>query len=349
VASKAPQKLTLHDVAARAGASASTVSAALNGTWRERRISADTAERIIAVAREAGYSVNLQARGLRKAQSGLVGLILPEHANRFFSDLSQAFSVEARRRGLCPVIVATERNPEEERQTVRQLTSYAIDSLFIAGASAPESLSALCRAHALPHVFLDQPCADAPSVVSDNYHGAADLTRILLANVPSGRRGGDDGITFLGGNAALHASSRRIAGFRETMRAAGFEPTGGQIVACGYDSDRAHDELAALHRRLGGRLPSGLLLNSITVFEGALRFIAGLPDEQVRACAFGCYDYDPLGALLRFPLPMVRQRHRALVSRAWQMLDDGNTGPHLDLVRPELCYATSAREVQAQP
>jgi LacI family fructose operon transcriptional repressor len=337
VSTRAPQKLTLHDVAARAGASASTVSAALNGTWRARRISAETAERIIALAREAGYSVNLQARGLRKARSGLVGLILPEHANRFFSDLSQAFSAEARKRGLCPVIVATERNPEEERQTVRQLAGYAVDSLFIAGASAPESLSALCREHALAHVFLDQPCADAPSVVSDNYHGAAELTRLLLDAVPPERHAGDGGITFFGGNATMHASSRRIAGFRETMRAAGAEPSGGQIIACGYDSDRAHDELAALHRRLGGRLPSGLLLNSITVFEGALRFIAGLPDAEVRDCAFACYDYDPLGGLLRFPLPMVRQRHRALVRHAWEMLDAGATGPRLDLVRPELC------------
>jgi LacI family transcriptional regulator, fructose operon transcriptional repressor len=330
------QKLTIHDVAARAGASASTVSAALNGTWRERRISTDTAERIIAIARDAGYSVNLQARGLRKAKSGLVGLILPEHANRFFADLAQAFSTEARQRGLCPVIVATERNPDEERQTVRQLIDYAVDSLLIAGASAPESLASLCRDHALPHVFLDQPCAGAPSVVSDNYQGAVDLTQVLIAQVPVDCRQGIGGITFLGGDATLNASSRRIAGFRDAMAAAGVTPDPGQIIAYSYDTDRAHDELAALHARLGGRLPAGLLLNSLTVFEGALRFLSRLPEDQIAACAFACYDYEPLGAHLRFPLPMVRQRHRSLVRRAYQILDDGTTGPHLEMVRPEL-------------
>jgi LacI family fructose operon transcriptional repressor len=333
---RSAQKLTIHDVAARAGASASTVSAALNGTWRERRISEDTAERIIQVAREVGYSVNLQARGLRKARSGLVGLILPEHANRFFADLAQAFSAEARQRGLCPVIAATERNPEEERQTVRQLTDYAVDSLMIAGASAPESLAELCRERALPHVFVDQPCAGAPSVVSDNYEGAADLTRVLLDRVARDRWAGPGGITFLGGDATLNASSRRIAGFRDAMRAAGADPDPAQIIVATYDSTWAHDQLAALHDRLGGRLPSGLIMNSLTVFEGALRFLARLPVRQLDACAFACYDYEPLGAHLRFPLPMVRQRHRSLIRRAYQLLDEGTTGPHLEMVRPEL-------------
>ena len=120
------------------------------------------------------------------------------------------------------------------------------------------------------------------------------------------------------------------------MAAAGAAPTPDQIIAQSYDTDRAHDALAALHHRLGGRLPAGLLLNSLTVFEGALRFLAKLPETQIAACAFACYDYEPLGAHLRFALPMVRQRHRSLVRRAYQLLDEGTTGPHLEMVRPEL-------------
>jgi LacI family transcriptional regulator, fructose operon transcriptional repressor len=336
---KITQKLTIHDVAARAGASASTVSAALNGTWRERRISADTAERIIALAREAGYSVNLQARGLRKARSGLVGLILPEHNNRFFSDLSQAFAAEARGRGLCPVIVATERNPQEERETVRQLIDYAIDQLFIAGAVRPEDLSQLCRENALPHVFIDQPCADAPSVVSDNREGAAALTRLITAQVSPDRRGD---IVFLGGNAALNATSRRIEGFRAAMAEAGVQVAPDQVVAQSYETERAYTALERLYDLRGGHLPAGLFINSLSVFEGALRFIAGLPEDQIRACAFGCYDYEPFGALLRFPLPMVRQRHRTLIRRAYQLLEEGATGPLLEVVMPELCLPGQA-------
>ena len=210
--------------------------------------------------------------------------------------------------------------------------------LFIVGASAPEQLSRLCRGRALPHVFIDQPCADAPSVVSDNYAGAAELTRLILRTVPQGRRLGPSGVVFLGGNAALPASSRRIAGFRDVMMQEAGGVQDDQIIACSYDPDRAHDELARLCDRLG-HLPAGLLINSITAFEGALRFLVRLSEAEVRTCTLGCYDYDPFGALLRFPLHMVRQRHRTLVRRAYQMLDDGATGPILETVHPELCPA----------
>ena len=111
-------KPTIYDIARLCEASPSTVSAVLNGSWKTRRISEATAERIRAAASENGYSANLQARGLRQARSGMVGMILPVHDNRFFADMSQSFEAQARARGLCPVVVSTLRDPEEERRTV---------------------------------------------------------------------------------------------------------------------------------------------------------------------------------------------------------------------------------------
>ncbi len=45
------------------------------------------------------------------------------------------------------------------------------------------------------------------------------------------------------------------------------------------------------------------------------------------------------GRLLRFPLTMVRQRHRTLMRRAYQLLDDGATGTILEMVQPEIVPA----------
>ena len=128
------QKRTIYDIAERVGASPSTVSAALNGSWKKRRIKKETAERIIQAARDFGYSANLQARGLRTSNSGLVALLIPDY-NRFFSNIAQTFSREVRARGQCPVIVSTDRDPEEEGTTVADLTAYSIDALFVAGAA----------------------------------------------------------------------------------------------------------------------------------------------------------------------------------------------------------------------
>lgn len=326
------QKKTIYDIATRVGASPSTVSAALNGTWKKRRISAATAEKIIEVARDYGYSANLQARALRTSRSGLVALLVPEY-NRFFSSIAQTFSREVRARGQCPVIISTARNPEEERATVADLMSWSIDAIFFVGSVAPDALSLQCQAAGVAHVFVDQPCALAPSVVTDSRNGAAILTREILASMGPVGTGPRDTVYFLGGDQSLPSTANRIEGFRDAMYAhvGRVEPT--QIMASTYDMDVATQTITALYHRLGG-LPRGLFINSDSVFEGALRFLATLPQEELAACAIGCFDYEPLGQLLRFPVHMMRQRHKMLVQRAFALLE-ANSPPVVEMVQPE--------------
>ena len=332
---KPSQKQTIYDIAQQVGISPSTVSAALNGSWKARRIKAETAERIIGLARQMGYSVNLQARGLRTARSGLVGLILPEHNNRFFSDLSQSFTVEARSRGQCPIIIATQRNPKEEESTVQDLMAYSIDALFVAGAADPLRISQICRGAQLPHVFIDQPCPDAPSVITDNEAGARRLTEAIIATMREAAPPGRDRPYFIGGDARLHASSRRIAGFQAAVNAHFGRCDPSQVIACGYDPEPALAELSALYDRLGG-LPAGLFANSINVFEAMLRFLGELPEAELGGTSFGCFDYEPYGELLRFPVHMIRQRHRQLARRAYELLEQQASGNVLVTVEPEL-------------
>lgn len=333
------QKKTIYDIAQRAGASASTVSAALNGTWKKRRIAESTAQRIIEIARDHGYSANLQARALRTSRSGLVALLLPEY-NRFFSQIAQTFSQEVRSRNQCPVIIATERDPEEERSTVADLTAWAIDAIFFVGTVAPEDLSRQCEAAQIPHVFVDQPCSLAPSVVTDNRTGAHILTREILASMATLGGVGDgarETIYFLGGNRRLPSTRNRIEGFSEALYSHVGRVDPSQIIAETYDIDAATQSIADLYQRLGG-LPRGLFINSDSVFEGALRFLATLPEHELRACAFGCFDYEPLGQLLRFPVHMMRQRHKMLVQRAFALLE-ADSAPVIEQVQPELYRA----------
>ena len=106
------KKTTIYDLAALAQTSAATVSAVLNGTWRKRRITEKTAQRIQRIAEDQKYSVNRQASGLRSSRSGLIGMIIPMHDNRFFSSMSQTFEQLARERHLVPMVVSTLRDPK---------------------------------------------------------------------------------------------------------------------------------------------------------------------------------------------------------------------------------------------
>lgn len=262
-------------------------------------------------------------------------MILPEHDNRFFSSLSQAFSTEARARGHFPIIISARRNAQEEQDSVTSLLSCAIDSLFIVGASNPDQLSPLCERENVPHVFVDQPGSLAPSVISDNRYGAKSLTRNLLARMSNDPDKSDTELYFLGGDAALFASAERIKGYKEALQENKIKVTSTQILACGYERERAAAELHALYQRLGS-LPSGLLINSIDCLEGALTVLSQLPEQEIERCAIGCYDYEPLGRLLRFPVTMIRQRANKLIEKAYDVIDSGQRAPERSLIKPEL-------------
>jgi LacI family fructose operon transcriptional repressor len=299
------------------------------------RIKQETVERIKAAAAELGYAPNLQAQGLRKSRSGLVGMLLPVHDNRFFSSLSQHFASEVRARGFCPVIISTRREPEEEIQSLESLLAYSIDALLIAGASAPEELSAICHQASLPHVFVDLPSSHSPSVVSDNTFGAEQLTTTILDHMPSTGDPLRDRIFFLGGNDQLDATSKRVDAFRRivTERLGAVSPE--QTITCGYVPAKAAQEIERLVQTLGG-LPAGLFINSVPVLEGALSYLVTLPSDTFDMTAIGCYDYDPFGAFLQFPLHMVMQNPRDLIARAFALLDAKATDPVLEMVKPEL-------------
>ncbi|RYG26207.1 LacI family transcriptional regulator [bacterium] len=75
-------RTTIRDVAEAAGVSAMAVSAVLNGTGRNVKVSREKAEHIRRVARELRYQPNNLARSLRSRKTGMIGVVF-QHFDRF--------------------------------------------------------------------------------------------------------------------------------------------------------------------------------------------------------------------------------------------------------------------------
>ncbi len=313
------KKTTIYDIAKEARSSASTVASVLNGTWQKRRIKKSTAEAIQKIAVKRAYSPNLQARGLRKSRSGLVGMIIPLLEYRFFSSLAEAFERAARAEQLYPVVVSTLRDPANEQATVRALISHNVEALFLAGATDPDTLSEICRRARVKHVNVDLPGSKAPSVISDNFQGAVRLTGAIVNRMrsldPSSSR---QSISFIGG-APDYNTQQRLAGFRSCLDEAGFQVDPSWLQVSGYESYLAEAALRGVYAQLG-KLPDGLFVNSTTAFEGVARFLQTLPLDEVRACAIGCFDWDLYIEFLNFPVIMVRQNVHGMIAEAYRIL-----------------------------
>ena len=332
------RKSTIYDLARLARVSASTVSAVLNGTWRDRRIAEKTALRVQRLAAAQKYSVNRQASGLRTSRSGLIGMIIPLHDNRFFSGMSQVFERLARDRHWYPIVVSTLRDPALELQTVRTLISYRIEHLVVAGATDPDSVGKVCRSHGVAHVNVDLPGTLATSVISDNLWGARQLARALIDRSTPLRVARRNKPYFVGGVASDYATRRRIEGFSDVVKARFGRLEPDQVDACGYEGDLAEAAVRGLHRRLGG-LPRALFINSTIALEGVVRFLKTLPADELGRCAFGCYDWDPFASVLSFPLLMVRQDVEGLLGEAFRIIDAGSfTQSRIIEIKPQLLF-----------
>lgn len=89
--------ITTRDIARAAGVSHPTVSSVLNNRWAERRISADTRDRVLATARRLRYRPNRLARGLKSRKTNTIGLVMRtmEHPHQAYMNERIVLLLEA--------------------------------------------------------------------------------------------------------------------------------------------------------------------------------------------------------------------------------------------------------------
>lgn len=311
---KNKKKTTIYDIATLAGASPSAVSSVLNGTWKKRRISQKLAERVLAIADEQGYAVNVQASLLRRDRSNIIGMIVPKYDNRYFGEIAERFEAMARARGLFPVVTCTQRDPELEFEAARELVSYRAEVLFATGATDPDRISAFCRASGIQSVNLDLPGQAAPSVISDNYAGARDLTNLILDKCEEELQWTGP-LLFIGGRLADHNTAARLKGFLDAHRDRGIRVSEDRVLAKGYSSKSVAKVLEDY--RPGG--PTGIFVNSTITLEGVVMWRSQLGRLAGRV-RYGCFDWDPFGKYLPGNIGMVEQDVKTMLDTAFDLI-----------------------------
>lgn len=305
---------TIYDLAQIAGTSPSAVSAVLNGTWKKRRISARLAERVTRIAEEQGYAVNLQASLLRRERSRIIGMIIPKYDNRYFGAIAEGFEAMARERGLFPIITCTQRDPALEVEAAREMISYQAECLIATGATDPDRIAGVCAPSGVRTINLDLPGTAMPSVVSDNFGGARDLTRQILDRVRD-EFGVLAPLWFIGGRAQDHNTRERLRGFMAAHADLGLEIPPDRCIMRGYSATKTEAALA------GAQIAehSGIFVNSTIALEGVVRWIYDHP--RLPALRFGCFDWDPFARFLPQNIGMMRQDTGAMLAKVFHFVE----------------------------
>lgn len=127
------KRITGKDIASIAGVSQSTVSRVLSSDGSSTLISEETANRIKQIAREMGYSPNPIARALRGEGTNLIGLIVRDIADPFFTEVIKEINSTFKQKGFNVILGHVHSDPTEGREITRILDSRQCDGMIFLG------------------------------------------------------------------------------------------------------------------------------------------------------------------------------------------------------------------------
>ena len=142
--------ITIKDVAIKAGVSIATVSHVVNGT---RFVMPKTTEKVLKAMQDLGYSPNSLARGLKQRKSDVVGLIVPDISNFFFTAIASSIESELRKHGYDMVLCNSNENLEFEINQIANLNSYFAQRIIIAPTTYDFDYRKLLPSSSYPIVF----------------------------------------------------------------------------------------------------------------------------------------------------------------------------------------------------
>jgi LacI family transcriptional regulator, galactose operon repressor len=292
--------VTLEHVAQAAGVSPSTASRALAGKARECRISPSTEQAILQAAKGLGFQASHVARSLRMQKTGLIGLLVPDASNPFFSAIARKATVHAERQGLSTLLADSHDSLDHERDLLAHLKSRQVEGLIICPIGDSSShLGWLSRSRANV-VVVDRWFADLQltTVTSENEVGAEIATQAMIER-------GHRRIGCLQGRPGTSSNDERLQGFQKALRAANIKPD--PALICGDDFSessgyRSTCELLDEHPDLTG-LFSLSNMNAL----GVLRALAERSLKVPHDISLVTFDDAPFAEYLASPLSVVRQ------------------------------------------
>ena len=203
--------LTIKDIAARLGVSPSTVGRALAD---DPRISAAMKQKVQEVADEIGYVANRAARMMRGVSSNLVGLIVPDIRNNFYSTIAHALSKCLEQDGFQLTLSETDDDRAVELRHVRELISANVAGMIMVPSAKPlpETVRLL---KAMPHIQLLRE----HSSLGEQWFGMDDPKALALA-VEHLLQLGHRRIAYVGPSTDLPTGAARLKGYRDALAAA---------------------------------------------------------------------------------------------------------------------------------
>ena len=306
------ERPTIKDVAREAGVSINTVSRALNG---KPDVNPETKRLVLEAAQRLKYTPNKLARGLRSNKTGVIGVIVADIANPFFSAVVKGMGKAAKGLGYSIILQDTGENYENEEEAIRIMISEQVDGLLITPVQTENRSIHTLQESGIPFVLVARHFSDLDTdyVVVDDVQGGYLATTHLIEK-------GHEKIAFINGPACNSSAIERFQGYKKALEEHNIElneklmRNGALTMEDGYTHGKA---LLMGH----GPRPTALFTFSDFVALGAMKAVreVGLriPDD----IAIVGYDDIDFAFCLEVPLTTVRVLKKEMGKKAVSVLE----------------------------
>lgn len=299
-----PRRATIKEVAETAGVSRSTASRALSGTGY---VAENVRSRVRQAAKELGYVVDATARSLKQQSSRLIGVVVSDLRNPFYSGLAAGAARACRAAGYTMVLLDDRGHDDDETSAAE--TFVALRVAGVVGTPVSAALTDFLARHRIPVVEMDRRFAEdsVSAVVVDNRAAARSSTEHLLAL-------GHRRIALLLDETAWTTGRDRAAGYADALEASGLEIDPGLTVPTGWDVEAARAAAIELLQR--PERPTAVFAANNLLAEGAWRAAAELGIEIPAEVSLVAFDDAPWMSMVTPGITAVSQDAEAIGAAA---------------------------------
>ncbi len=203
---------SIKDISKLTGLSLATVSRVFNNS---PLVSEKTRQKVLKAAEKLDYQPNMMAAALRSGKSKIVGVIVPEINNHFFSGIINSIEKKLSDANYNIIISQSHESEELENKALLSFLKLSVDGVLISISKETTDFSFLKKLmhQKTPVVFFDRtPKLEvASSVVLDDYKGAFMATQHLIDN-------GCNEIVHIAGDPKVSIFNRRRDGYVDALK-----------------------------------------------------------------------------------------------------------------------------------
>lgn len=216
------KQMTIYDIAKLANVSVATVSRVINST---APVKDSTRKKIEALIQQYQFQPNAMARSLLKKETGIIGIIVPDLTNPFYTEVLAGAEQEALTTGHTFLLTNSVGDYQKESQYLSIMREKRVDGMIFLGGRinlkiGDEELDQELIQHAstIPTVLVNGTVKGnaLTRVATDEYTGTCMAVQHLIEC-------GHKQIGFLGGELHMSTTSTKLRAFKKTMREAGLE------------------------------------------------------------------------------------------------------------------------------